>query len=154
MTLDNNAFSYLIISFVKYLERRFKIVKAINIGCQKVFDTLPMIKWRLQHFKSLFKINHHCYWSTKITHSATRSTKKAHKKLPNQGQVNKKSTEMTCIRHRFLPPSEPGDRLSMQRITANNMSVARSVRGVLGLAHLSRRDIRSLTLAPFTRDIR
>ena len=46
MTLDNNAFSYQIISFVKYLQRRFQIyvVKAINIGCQKVFDTLPMIK--------------------------------------------------------------------------------------------------------------
>lgn len=67
MTLDNNAFSYLKISFVKYLERRFKIVKAINIGCQKVFDTLPMIKRRLQHFKSLFKISHHCYWSKNQT---------------------------------------------------------------------------------------
>ena len=148
MTFVNHAFSYLIISFVKILDGKCEIVKAINEDC------CQKLKLRLQQIKSLFKNLSPLLLVKKNKHRATHYAKGAKNTLPNQGQVNKESMVMTCIRHRFLPPSEPGARLSMQRITANNMSVARSVRGDLGLAHLSRRDIRRLTLAPFTRDIR
>ena len=49
MTFVNHAFSYLIISFVKILDGKCEIVKAINEDC------CQKLKLRLQQIKSLFK---------------------------------------------------------------------------------------------------